>query len=244
MQIFRIITLCLLFLSTTVLSNDEEERLKEIDLILQTLLEVFPGANDYSLDDSLVDGLYAVSIGSEVIYISKDAKFLIRGEIFDLQNSINLTEEKRILGRLDVMQGLDEQTMIIYEPDQIKHTVTIFTDIDCGYCRKFHQQIDDYLDLGIRVRYLSFPRTGPDTESWEKAEAVWCNKDRSGSLNRGKQGKKVDADNCPGTPVEAHYNLGSVFNISGTPTIVTDKGKIIVGYLSPESLLFRLNEES
>tara|TARA_B100001996_G_scaffold281033_1_gene221457 strand:+ start:568 stop:1269 length:702 start_codon:yes stop_codon:yes gene_type:complete len=233
-----------MFFSTAVLSNDEEDSLKEIDFILQTLLEVFPGANDYSLDDSLVDGLYTVSIGSEVIYISKDGKFLIRGEIFDLQNSINLTEEKRILGRLDVMQGLDEQTMIIYEPDQIKHTVTIFTDIDCGYCRKFHQQIDDYLDLGIRVRYLSFPRSGPDTESWKKAEAVWCNKDRSRSLDRAKQGKKVDVDTCPGTPVEAHYNLGSVFNISGTPTIVTDKGKVIVGYLPPESLLFRLNEES
>ena len=233
-----------MFFTTAVLSNDEEDSLKEIDFILQTLLEVFPGANDYSLDDSLVDGLYTVSIGSEVIYISKDGKFLIRGEIFDLQNSINLTEEKRILGRLDVMQGLDEQTMIIYEPDQIKHTVTIFTDIDCGYCRKFHQQIDDYLDLGIRVRYLSFPRSGPDTESWKKAEAVWCNKDRSRSLDRAKQGKKVDVDTCPGTPVEAHYNLGSVFNISGTPTIVTDKGKVIVGYLPPESLLFRLNEES
>ena len=233
-----------MFFSTAVSSNDEEDSLKEIDLILQTLLEVFPGANDYSLDHSLVDGLYTVSIGSEVIYISEDGKFLIRGEIFDLENSINLTEEKRILGRLDVMQRLDEQTMIIYEPDQIKHTVTIFTDIDCGYCRKFHQQIDDYLDLGIRVRYLSFPRTGPDTESWKKAESVWCSKDRLGSLDRAKQGKKVDADTCPGNPVETHYNLGSVFNISGTPTIVTDKGKIIVGYLSPESLLFRLNEES
>jgi len=244
MQIFRIITLCLLFFSTAALSNVEEDRPKEIDFILQTLLEVFPGVNDYTLDDSLVDGLYSVSIGSEVIYISKDGKFLIRGEIFDLQNSINITEEKRILGRLDVMQGLDERTMIIYEPDRIEHTVTIFTDIDCGYCRKFHQQIDDYLDLGIRVRYLSFPRTGPDTESWQKAEAVWCNKDRLGSLDRAKEGKKVDADTCLGTPVEAHYNLGSVFNISGTPTIVTEKGKIIVGYLPPESLLFRLNEES
>ena len=168
MQIFKIVTLCLLFFSTPVLSNDEQDSLKEIDLVLQALLEVFPGANDYVLDDSLVDGLYAVSIGSEVIYISKDGKFLIRGEIFDLQNSVNITEEKRILGRLDVMQGMDENTMIIYEPDQIKHTVTIFTDIDCGYCRKFHQQIDDYLDLGIRVRYISFTRTGPNTERWEK----------------------------------------------------------------------------
>ena len=243
MQILQIVTLCLLFFSTPVLSNDEQDSLKEIDLVLQALLEVFPGANDYVLDDSLVDGLYAVSIGSEVIYISKDGKFLIRGEIFDLQNSVNITEEKRILGRLDVMQGMDENTMIIYEPDQIKHTVTIFTDIDCGYCRKFHQQIRDYLDLGIRVRYLAFPRTGPDTESWEKAQAVWCSKNRQDSLNLAKQGKKIGSVSCLDSPVEKHYNLGSVFNISGTPTIVTDKGKVIVGYLPPESLLFRLSEK-
>ena len=229
--------------SSAVLSNDHENSLEEIDLVLQALLEIFPGATDYSLNDSVVDGLYAVSIGSEVIYVSKDGKFLIRGEIYDLQNSVNVTEEKRVLGRLDVMQSLDEETMIIYEPKKIKHTITIFTDIDCGYCRKFHQQIGDYLDLGIRVRYLSFPRTGPDTESWEKAQSVWCSKNRQDSLDLAKQGKKIDSVFCFDSPVEKHYNLGSVFNISGTPTIVTEKGKIIVGYLPPESLLFRLTEE-
>ena len=243
MQIIQIVTLSFLLFSSAVLSNDHENSLEEIDLVLQALLEIFPGATDYSLDDSVVDGLYAVSIGSEVIYISKDGKFLIRGEIYDLQNSVNVTEEKRVLGRLDVMQSLDEETMIIYEPKKIKHTITIFTDIDCGYCRKFHQQIGDYLDLGIRVRYLSFPRTGPDTESWEKAQSVWCSKNRQDSLDRAKQGKNVDSVFCFDSPVEKHYNLGSVFNISGTPTIVTEKGKIIVGYLPPESLLFRLTEE-
>ena len=243
MQIIPIVTLSFLLFSSAVLSNDHENSLEEIDLVLQALLEIFPGATDYSLDDSVVDGLYAVSIGSEVIYVSKDGKFLIRGEIYDLQNSVNVTEEKRVLGRLDVMQSLDEETMIIYEPKKIKHTITIFTDIDCGYCRKFHQQIGDYLDLGIRVRYLSFPRTGPDTESWEKAQSVWCSKNRQDSLDRSKQGKKIDSLFCFDSPVEKHYNLGSVFNISGTPTIVTEKGKIIVGYLPPESLLFRLTEE-
>lgn len=243
MQIIQIVTLSFLLFSSAVLSNDHENSLEEIDLVLQALLEIFPGATDYSLNDSVVDGLYAVSIGSEVIYVSKDGKFLIRGEIYDLQNSVNVTEEKRVLGRLDVMQSLDEETMIIYEPKKIKHTITIFTDIDCGYCRKFHQQIGDYLDLGIRVRYLSFPRTGPDTESWEKAQSVWCSKNRQDSLDRAKQGKKIDSVFCFDSPVEKHYNLGSVFNISGTPTIVTEKGKIIVGYLPPESLLFRLTEE-
>ncbi len=243
MQIFPIVTLSFLIFSSAVSSNDYEDSLREIDMVLQALLEIFPGATDYSLDDSVVDGLYAVSIGSEVIYISKDGKFLIRGEIYDLQNSINVTEEKRVLGRLDVMQSLDEETMIIYEPKKIKHTITIFTDIDCGYCRKFHQQIEDYLDLGIRVRYLSFPRTGPDSESWEKAKAVWCSKNRQVSLDLAKQGKKIDSGFCIDSPVEKHYNLGSVFNISGTPTIVTEKGKVIVGYLPPESLLFRLSEE-
>ena len=243
MQIIPIVTLSFLLFSSAVLSNDHENSLEEIDLVLQALLEIFPGATDYSLDDSVVDGLYAVSIGSEVIYVSKDGKFLIRGEIYDLQNSVNVTEEKRVLGRLDVMQSLDEETMIIYEPKKIKHTITIFTDIDCGYCRKFHQQIGDYLDLGIRVRYLSFPRTGPDTESWEKAQSVWCSKNRQDSLDRAKQGKNIDSVFCFDSPVEKHYNLGSVFNISGTPTIVTEKGKVIVGYLPPESLLFRLTEE-
>lgn len=243
MQIIQIVTLSFLLFSSAVLSNDHENSLEEIDLVLQALLEIFPGATDYSLNDSVVDGLYAVSIGSEVIYVSKDGKFLIRGEIYDLQNSVNVTEEKRVLGRLDVMQSLDEETMIIYEPKKIKHTITIFTDIDCGYCRKFHQQIGDYLDLGIRVRYLSFPRTGPDTESWEKAQSVWCSKNRQDSLDRAKQGKNIDSVFCFDSPVEKHYNLGSVFNISGTPTIVTEKGKIIVGYLPPESLLFRLTEE-
>ena len=243
MQIIQIVTLSFLLFSSAVLSNDHENSLEEIDLVLQALLEIFPGATDYSLNDSVVDGLYAVSIGSEVIYVSKDGKFLIRGEIYDLQNSVNVTEEKRVLGRLDVMQSLDEETMIIYEPKKIKHTITIFTDIDCGYCRKFHQQIGDYLDLGIRVRYLSFPRTGPDTVSWEKAQSVWCSKNRQDSLDRAKQGKNIDSVFCFDSPVEKHYNLGSVFNISGTPTIVTEKGKIIVGYLPPESLLFRLTEE-
>ena len=139
MQIIPVLTLSILLFSSTVLSNDHEDSLKEIDMVLQALLELFPGATDYTLDDSVVDGLYAVSIGSEVIYLSKDGKFLIRGEIYDLQNSVNVTEEKRVLGRLDVIQSLDEKTMIIYEPEKAKHTITIFTDIDCGYCRKFHQ---------------------------------------------------------------------------------------------------------
>ena len=210
MQIIPVLTLSISLFSSTVLSNDHEDSLKEIDMVLQALLELFPGATDYTLDDSVVDGLYAVSIGSEVIYVSKDGKFLIRGEIYDLQNSVNVTEEKRVLGRLDVMQSLDEETMIIYEPEKAKHTITIFTDIDCGYCRKFHQQIRDYLDLGIRVRYLSFPRTGPNTESWEKAQAVWCSNDKQESLNLAKQGKKIDSDFCLDSPVENHYNLSLI----------------------------------
>ena len=190
MQIFPLLALMLLFYSGVVSSNQDEDNLQEIDAVLQTLLEILPGANDYTLDDSVVEGLYSVNIGSEVIYISKDGKFLIRGEILDLEKSINVTEEKRSQGRLEVMENLDEKTMIIYEPKKTTHTVTIFTDIDCGYCRKFHEQIDDYLDLGIKVRYMSFPRTGPNTESWEKAQYVWCSKDRSISLDRAKQGKK------------------------------------------------------
>ena len=243
MKILKTLTLITLIFFGAYLSANDDNKPENLDLVLDSLLEIFPGIESYSLDESEIDGLYTVSIGSEVIYLSKDGRFLIRGEILDLQSSINLTEERRVLGRVDLMQKIDESSMIIYEPDKIKHTVTIFTDIDCGYCRKFHESINNYLDLGIRVRYLSFPRTGPNTISWEKAELVWCSDDRNVSLDRAKKGKRIDSQECQENPVEYHYDLGSVFNISGTPTIVTDQGTLIVGYLPPESLLSRLQND-
>ena len=237
MQIISVLTLSILLFSGAALSNDHEDSLKEIDMVLQALLELFPGATDYTLDDSVVDGLYAVSIGSEVIYVSKDGKFLIRGEIYDLQNSVNVTEEKRVLGRLDVMQSLDEQTMIIYEPEKTKHTITIFTDIDCGYCRKLHSEITNYLENGIQVNYLAYPREGLESDTYQKMKTAWCSKDPQVSLTTLKLGKTIKSDDCTKKIVSKHYNLAKEFNARGTPTIILENGFLLAGYHSAEEIL-------
>ncbi|GIT35039.1 MAG: hypothetical protein Ct9H300mP4_13580 [Gammaproteobacteria bacterium] len=121
--------------------------------------------------------------------------------------------------------------MVVFAPDDFKYTVTVFTDVDCGYCRKFHSEIDEVMEQGIRVRYLFFPRTGPGKESWEKAEKVWCSQDRKMAITRAKQGKSLKTKICSKTPVQKHYSVGQMFMVQGTPTMVSDKGKIIVGYL-------------
>ncbi len=126
--------------------------------------------------------------------------------------------------------------MIIFSPKQVKHTIDVFTDVDCGYCRKLHRQIDKYLAQGIRVRYLFFPRSGPNTESWTKAEQVWCSEDRNAALTRSKLGEVLTTKVCNPTPVQEHYSLGLKFGVQGTPAIITDTGELLPGYMDPGEL--------
>jgi len=113
----------------------------------------------------------------------------------------------------------------------------VFTDVDCGYCRKLHSQMSELNELGIRVRYLAYPRSGPDTPSWEKAEAVWCAKDRKDAITRAKKGEKIERDAaCKDTPVAADYELGEEMGVRGTPAIITETGEYLGGYLPPPQL--------
>ena len=136
--------------------------------------------------------------------------------------------------------ALDEQQMVIFSPERFQHTVTVFTDIDCGFCRKFHNEIDQVMEQGIRIRYLFFPRTGPFSESWEKAEQVWCSQDQHRAMTKAKKGQNLTVRVCPNTPVEKHFNIGQLLQVQGTPTIISDKGEIIIGYIQAEALKARL----
>ena len=230
-----------------VTNNVETSQIKEIQenksKLLAVLLDAFPEANDVKISESSIQGLYTVSIGSQIFYMSQNGHFILQGDIYNVETGANLTERDRISARKDFLNQLDEEEMVIFVPDEFKHTVTVFTDIDCGYCRKFHSEIDEVMEQGIRVRYLFFPRTGPDTESWEKAEKVWCSQDRHTAITRAKQGKSLRAKNCSNTPVQQHYSLGQMFRVQGTPTMVSDKGKIIVGYVPADVLKARMESD-
>ena len=128
--------------------------------------------------------------------------------------------------------------MIVFKPasGEVKHTITIFTDVDCGYCRQFHREIDKVTALGIEVHYLFYPRTGPNTESWTKADQVWCAADHNSALTRAKLGGEIPKSAACATPVESHFELGQRIGVRGTPAIFNEAGDLIGGYLPPATL--------
>jgi thiol:disulfide interchange protein DsbC len=202
------------------------------------------GVAGSDLSDSALEGFYEVTVGSRVGYISVDGRFLIEGEVYDLQTSQNITEGSRAAARVGLLEGVDPAEMIVFSPKDrpVEHTITIFTDVDCGYCRQFHREIDQVLARGIEVHYLFYPRTGPATESWSKAERVWCAADQQTALTNAKLGGPIPEIGCTDNPVAAQYDLGHQVGVTGTPSIYSSAGVHIGGYLPPDQLLERLNQ--
>ncbi|MEO1575695.1 MAG: DsbC family protein, partial [Pseudomonadota bacterium] len=131
---------------------------------------------------------------------------------------------------------------IVFTPDNVKHSLTVFTDIDCGYCRKLHSEIEDLEQLGVEVRYLFFPRAGPGSASWDKAESVWCADDRNAALTDAKAGRPVAPKECGDASIQAQYDMGRAVGLTGTPAIVTSSGELIAGYLPAQRLVTRLEQ--
>ena len=183
-----------------------------------------------------VNGVYEITRGSEISYTSSDGRYVILGDMYDVDSDNNLSENRRRAIRSRILDGIPESEMLVFSPKDPKYTITVFTDIDCGYCRRLHSQIAEYNRLGIRVRYLFFPRTGPNTESWHKAEAVWCSSNRNEALTRAKNGENIQAPNCPADIVARDYELSHKLSVDGTPAIFLASGEMLPGYAPPTTL--------
>lgn len=189
-----------------------------------------------AIADSPVDGLYEAVYGSKIFYVSMDAKHLISGEVYDLNTLDNLTEQRRAGSRIKLLNEIPESSMIVYKAKDEKHVVTVFTDIDCVYCRKLHSEIKETNDLGITVRYLAYPRAGVNSASYNKAVSVWCAKDRNKAMDDAKNRGKITPASCD-APVKEHLARGEQFGVSGTPALVLEDGSLQPGYAPPKQLL-------
>jgi thiol:disulfide interchange protein DsbC len=198
---------------------------------------------DMTVDDvrpTPMSGIYEVAMGAETAYVSADGAYLIAGDLYDIGSRTNLTEAGRQKTRVQALSKLDEREMIIFKPTKVKHTITVFTDVECGYCRKLHSQIDELNQRGIQVRYLAYPRAGPGTDDWHKMEAVWCSMDRKKAITEAKQGHLVKSQQCA-APIAKQYKLGEQFGVRGTPAIFTSNGDYIGGYLAPDQMVQELD---
>jgi thiol:disulfide interchange protein DsbC len=202
------------------------------------------GAKGADLHATPVPGIYEYRRGAELAYVTADGKYAFAGDLYQLSDNSNLSDTRRRELRRALIGAVPEANMLVFSPAEPKYTVTVFTDVDCGYCRALHKQIAEYNRLGIRVRYLSFPRGGPGTESWTRAEQVWCAEDRKATLTRAKLGEALTGKTCSPNPVADEYALGKAIGLSGTPGIVTESGDLLPGYLPPAALLAQLKDDA
>lgn len=235
----KIITLAavsLLSLTFSAVQADE-------NTIKASIAKSMPTMKVDAIKPSEVKGLYEISVGSNVFYVSDDGKYLIEGHLIDIAAKKDLTEGKLSESHVKAIKNLGVDKMIVFKAKDSKYTVSIFTDIDCGYCRKLHSEIDSYLAEGITVQYIFFPRSGKDTESYKKAISVWCADDRKAALTAAKKGETIKEKTCA-NPIDEHMKLAGEFEVNGTPTIVSEKGVVYPGYLPAKQLVEMLKGEN
>jgi thiol:disulfide interchange protein DsbC len=185
---------------------------------------------------SPVNGVFEITRDAQISYVTADGRYAFAGDLIDIDSDTNLSENRRRGIRTRLIEAVPVSEMLVFGPKNPKHVVTVFTDIDCGYCRRLHSQIAEYNKLGIEVRYLFFPRSGPNTESWQKAESVWCSANRNDALTRAKNGEAVKAAKCPTDIVKRDFELGIKLNVEGTPAIILPSGEVLPGYAPPAKL--------
>lgn len=212
------------------------------DKVRSVLEPLLKGHKVESVQEAPMPGFYEAIVDGEVLYVSGDGRYLVQGNIYDISKGLeNLTEKRTGELRKAAMAEIGDDQVISFGPADADYTITVFTDIDCGYCRKLHSEMADYNAKGIRVRYLFFPRSGPGSESFQKAIAVWCSDDRQKAMTAAKNGDDIEQRECE-NPVLDHYALGRQMGVSGTPAIVLDSGRMVPGYVPAERLRTMLDE--
>ena len=211
----------------------------EEDQVRKAIAALAPDAVIESLQPAPMPGMYQALVAGTDVYVSADGKFLMTGALWDVSQKRNLTEGARSVRRKDALSTIGPEQRIVFAAAEPKHTITVFTDLDCGYCRKLHENMAAYNQAGISVEYLLFPRGGLDSPSYNNAVSVWCADDQKNALTLAKQGQLPPAKICP-NPIREEFQLGQRIGVGSTPTIVTESGAILLGYVPPEQLLAQL----
>ena len=216
---------------------DDDAALDEARHTIAAKFDTIDPENVYA---SPIEGWYTLQKGSVVAYVTADGRYLMQGDLIDLDKQVNLTDLSRNDARHDLVAAMTDEQTILFSPPEADYKITVFTDVDCTYCRKLHNQINAYLDEGIAIRYVLYPRNGPASKTWKTSQDVWCAADRGEALTAAKQDREFETQQCDATTINEHYALGRDIGLSGTPAIVFEDGTLVGGYVPPAQLAARL----
>ena len=220
--------------TTVVLADNVNHRLVE-----EKIRALVPTAKTVAIADSPIAGLLQVQINSDIVYVTSDADYLIQGQLMDIDTRTNITDQAKSGIRKGLLADVDLDEQITFSPENPEYELMVFTDIDCGYCRKLHSQIEEYNKDGIAIHYMAFPRSGIGSESYDKYVSIWCAADQQAAMTMAKEGLDPEPKSCK-NPIAAQYELGREIGVTGTPAMVTPDGTLIPGYMPPEQLRARL----
>jgi thiol:disulfide interchange protein DsbC len=213
----------------------------DFSVVEERIRNLAPNAKSIAISETPIEGILMVQVQSEIVYMTMDGKFMIQGRVVNLDTNEELTEAAKSVARRELLAAVDTTKQIIFSPEEPVHELMVFTDIDCGYCRKLHAQVDEYNENGISIRYMAYPRAGIGSHSYEKAVSVWCSEDQREALTQAKLGAEPDPEHCE-NPVAEQYQLGMALGVTGTPALLTTDGTLIPGYVPPEQLRERLDK--
>ena len=207
---------------------------------LDLLKQAVKGASITHAQKTGVKNLYQVLVDGQLMYVSEDGQYAVYGTVIDLKNRQNITDQTKAALRAEILAAVPTSEMIIFKPTHTQHVVTVFTDPDCQWCRKLHSDLERYLQAGIEIRSLAYPRTGSTDASAQKLASIWCSSHRAAAFNAAMQGTTLSPGTCS-NPVSRHYELGERFGVTGTPSLILSDGRLLPGYVSAEELVQILN---
>ncbi|TVP90605.1 MAG: DsbC family protein [Thioalkalivibrio sp.] len=211
------------------------------DAIERRLAEVVPTVSPDSIEPSGIPGVYEVRFGTDILYVSEDGRYLLQGSLIDLDTRENLTDKSLRSVRAEIFEGIPDDELTVYVPEgEVRHVINVFTDPNCPFCRQMHEDMQAYLDAGVKVRYLMYPVLG--RESPTIMRDIWCADSRTDAMDRAKAGRSVPSADCP-TPSERHLALGQELGISGTPATISDGGQLISGFRPAVEVIQALEAE-
>ncbi len=224
-------------LATSLVAQAQDE----YSAVEERIRALAPNAPSIAISETPIEGILMVQVGGDIVYATADGKFMIQGRVVNMDTFEDLTEVAKSSLRKELLAGVDTSKQITFAPESPVYDLTVFTDIDCGYCRKLHAQVDEYNKSGIAIHYMAFPRAGIGSHSYEKAVSVWCADDQLDAMTQAKLGAEPDPLQCE-NPIAEQYQLGVALGVTGTPALLTADGTLIPGYVPPEQLRERLDK--
>jgi len=229
----------LLLITSLFTSNSVMAETDSADALRQALAKSMPNIKPSKISKSPVAGMFEVIVGSQVVYMSVDARYMIDGDLIDIKTKKNISEKAKSEIRLTAINKLGTDQMLVYKPEKVKNVITVVTDIDCPYCRRLHNEVPEYLEKNVEVRYIFMPLKG--AADMKKTVSVWCSDNQQLALDLAKAGVEIDAKTCD-NPIQAHLNLARKLGVRGTPAIILEDGQLLPGYVPVDKLVAELRK--